>query len=97
VRKIEILDGPGGSSAATGFIVIGGPFPFPEEDQFESKPFATRRGHITRVIPPFRAKVLMLEMISRKLILITGESFAILEAAAEQGENTQRKYKRPYG
>ena len=70
------------------------PFALPEKHQFETEPFTARRRHITCVIPPFRAKVLMLEMISGKLILITGQGLAILEAAAEQWENTERKYKR---
>ena len=89
MREIEILDGPSG-------LVVGWvSFSFAKEDQFKPEPFATGRGHITRVIPPFRAKVLMLEVISRKLVSITGESFAILEAAAQQWENTERKCQYP--
>ena len=85
MREIEILDGP------SGLVIRFMPFAFTKKNQFESEPFTVRRRHITRVIPPFRAKVLMLEMIWRKLIFITGESLAILEAATEQWENTERK------
>ena len=77
MRKVQILHGP------RGLVIRIMPFPFTKKDQFEPEPFTIRRRHITRVIPPFRAKVLMLEMISRKLIFITGESFAILKAASQ--------------
>jgi hypothetical protein len=81
--EIEIPHGPNGFGSVTGFAIGGGAFPFTEEHQFESEPFAAARGHITRVIPPFGAKVLMLEMISWKLILIARQSLAILEGARQ--------------
>jgi len=85
MSEIEILYGP------RGFPVRGAALTLPEEHQLKPEPFAARRGHITRVIPPFRAKVLMLEMISRKLKSITRQSLAILERTAGQWENTERK------
>src|ERR1700684_4329272 len=85
MRQIEVLHTPRGR-------IIGlMPFPFAKENQFEAVPFTCRPGHITRVIPPFRAKIFMLEVIPGKLVGVTGKSLAILEAAPQQRENTKRQ------
>ena len=56
--KIQILHGPDR-------LVVGAPIlPLTEENQFESEPFTMRVRHITGVIPPFGAKVLMFEVIA---------------------------------
>src|SRR3954447_215859 len=85
MREIEVLNGPCGFVAG-GLTALS----FPEEDQLESEPVSARGGHVTGVIPPFRAKVLVLEMVARKPIRITGQRLAVLEATAEQRENTER-------
>ena len=65
--------------------------PFTKEHQLEAEPFTLRLRHITRVIPPFRAKIFVFEMIPGKLVRIAGKSFAILEAAPRTtGEYTAK-------
>ncbi len=93
MREIEILHAPGGFGIRG--MGLSSPEAFPEEHQFKPEPFAARGGHITRVIPPFRAKVLMLEVIPRKLISIARQGIAILEGAAQKWEKTERKCQRP--
>src|SRR5579863_1539679 len=92
--EVEVLYVPGRLGVG-GFTVIRTARAFPEKYQFEAVPFAIRRGHITGVIPPFRAKILMLEVISRKLIGITRQGLAVLETTPEQWENNKRKYEQP--
>jgi hypothetical protein len=94
--EIDVLYVPCGVGAG-GFTVIGAACAFPEKDQFEAVPFATRRRHITRVIPPFRAKILMLEMVSRKVVGIARQGLAVLKTTTEQWENTKRKCQQLYG
>jgi hypothetical protein len=62
-----------------------------KEGQLETKPFTINVCHITRVIPPFGAKVFVFEVVSGKLIAITRQRFAICEPTRKQGENKQRK------
>src|SRR5215469_17801010 len=89
MRQIKILDGP----RRAGLRRM--PLTLPEENQLESEPFTARSRHITGVIPPFRAKVLMLKVVPWKLVGIAGDSFAIRETGGEQRENIQRNYERP--
>ena len=62
-----------------------------KEDQLETKPFTLRICHITRVIPPFGAKVFVLEVVAGKLVTIARQRVAIRETARQQRENKQRK------
>ena len=57
-------------------IIIGPILPLPEENQLKAEPFTVPIHHITRVIPPLGAEVLMLEVIAGKLVLIAGDGFA---------------------
>src|SRR5580704_5454042 len=82
MREVEILHAPDGFGIRG--LGLFSPEAFTEEHQLKPEPFAARVGHITRVIPPFRAKVLMLEMISGKLISIARQGLAILEGAAQK-------------
>ena len=66
--QIDVLDGPGGLARLAQDLALA------EENQLEAVPFTPRTGHIACVIPPFRAKVLMLEMIAGKLIGIAGSA-----------------------
>ncbi len=50
--------------------------PGPEENKLKAEPFTMRVRHITGVIPPLSAEVLMFEMISGKLVAIAGYSLA---------------------
>ena len=72
----------------------GFPGALPKENQLEAEPFTPRPRHITRVIPPFRAKIFVFEVIAGKLVRIAGKSFAVREAAPESGEKIRRKQDR---
>jgi len=55
------------------------PLAFTEKNQLEAEPFAVPGRHIARVIPPFGAKIWMLEVIPGKLVQIARQGLAILE------------------
>ena len=88
VGEVKVLNAPGGLSAC--FVM----FTLAEKHQFKAVPFTSRGGHITRVIPPFSAEILMLEMISRKLIRIAGESLAVVEVG-RQRKNAEKNGQKP--
>jgi len=85
VGQIEILHRP--RRRVCGIMA----FALAEKDQLETKPLTIRVCHITRVIPPFGAKVFVFEVVSGKLVTITRQRFAIREPTRQQGENKQRK------
>jgi hypothetical protein len=94
VRKIEVLHRP--CRLILGRMSLA----HPEKYQLETEPFTPGSGHITRVIPPFRAKIFVFEMVSWKLVVITRQRCTVLEIArkitARKGQNAKRKYYKPH-
>ena len=60
---------------------------------------AILRPEITRVVPPFRLKVRMIEMIARKLVVVAGQSALILSSRKLQTQNQGGQYQEliPHG
>jgi hypothetical protein len=70
MSQVEVFHGPNRR-------VIGAPIlALAEENQLETEPFTSRVHHITGVIPPLSAKVLMLEVIPGKLVVVARDGFA---------------------
>jgi hypothetical protein len=65
MREVEIPHVPGG---VPGGIAANG---LPEENQFESEPPAIRRFQISGVVPPFRLKIRVIEMIAREFVPVS--------------------------
>src|SRR5439155_2630029 len=72
VRQIEIVDAPGRR-----IVRESAPLALPEEYQLEPIAFSGGVAQVAGVVPPFRAKGGMLEVIARKGIAITGRRAAI--------------------
>ena len=72
VCEVEILYFPDG--------LVGGiaTDALPEESQFESEAMALGRLQISRVIPPFRLKIWMIEMIAWEFVAVSRQRSAIL-------------------
>ena len=77
MRQIQIIHRPRRLAERAGRAVFAVLFTLPEENQFEAEPFTPLIRHITRVIPPFRAEVFVLKVISGKLVPIAGQSLPV--------------------
>src|SRR5882757_4288774 len=84
MRQIQIPNRPYG--LAFGLTL----YALPKEHQFETEPFTMRPCHITGVIPPFRVKIFMFEMISGKLVCISGQRLTVWQIDRRQRENKKR-------
>ena len=68
--QIQILHGPYRLVVAAPILALA------EENELEAEPFTMRIRHITRVIPPLGAEVLMFKVIAGKLVTIAGDGLA---------------------
>src|SRR5258708_37955833 len=85
MRQIEVPDRP--RRLVFGLVTLA----LAKKYQFEPEPFTIRSRHITRVVPPFGAKIFVFEVVLRKLLAITWQRLAIGESTRQQRENKQRK------
>src|SRR5580704_1900496 len=72
VRQVEIAHVPGFRFCDAAVDAL------PEERELESEAVAIRRLHVTRVVPPFRLEVWMVEVVAWKFVTIAGQSRAVL-------------------
>src|SRR5215469_18251524 len=66
----------------------------PEECQFEAEPPPVPRLEISGVIPPLRPVVGMIEVIVRKLVLITWQSLLVVRCTASACKDANQNQKK---
>lgn len=86
VRQVQIVHAPCG-----GIVRGAAALPLPEEDQLESVAMSVARAEVPSVIPPLGAKVGVVELVARELIVVAGEGGTPGRRGEKECQDQERK------